>query len=473
MKELPSRSSCPQSKTTMAKILVLDDDQQIRRAIELHLVKDGHDVVSCANGKEGLAFLTRGNFDMLLTDLQMPELNGIELLRKIKDKNLSIPTIVLTGFASVETAVEAMKLGAADYITKPPQLTEISLKVANLLAHQALAAENLRLKSELKSKFEFDGIIGKSPAMLSMFEKLKPLSRDGNISILLTGESGTGKELTAKAIHYNSPRADQPYVAINCGALPEHLFESELFGHEKGAFTDAKETKKGLFETANRGTLFLDEISAMPQAMQVKLLRAIEEREIRRVGGTKEIPLDVRFIAASNQDLEKLVDEGKFRHDLYYRLAVAPVNIPRLRERAGDVRILTQHFLRRIGEEKNREVRIDAKAIEVLEQYSWKGNVRELENLIELLVVTASGEISASDLPNNITSEAREIHLRETPSRGSDLKTATKNVTDRFEREFITQHLVENHWNISKTADVIGISRGALHTKMKRYEIDK
>ncbi len=458
----------------MAKILLLDDEEQIRRAIELQLKKSGHEVFSCVDGQEGLDMLGGMDFDLIITDLQMPNITGIELLQRLNEKNKLIPTIVLTGFASVESAVEAMKLGAVDYITKPPQLDEITLKVENLLSRQELVEENKRLKRELEDKFQFEGIIGKSPAMLEMFDKLKPLSDDANISILLIGESGTGKELTAKAIHYNSPRKDKPFVAINCGALPEHLLESELFGHEKGAFTDAKELKKGLFETANNGTLFLDEIGSMPIEMQVKLLRAIEEKEIRRVGGTKTIPLNVRFIAASNQNLEKLIDENKFRQDLYYRLAVAMINLPPLRKRNGDVRLLTQYFLEKLNREKEKSVEIESDAINILEKYDWRGNVRELENLIELQVVmAANGKITVSNLPqkikNNSLNESININSE---NLNRDLKSATKLLVENFEQEFIKQKLKENNWNISSTAEEIGISRGALHSKIKLYKLN-
>ena len=457
----------------MAKILLLDDEEQIRRAVELQLKKNGHEVELCENGQEGLDHLSRESFDLIITDLQMPEVTGIELLKSLKEKNITIPVIVLTGFASVESAVEAMRLGASDYITKPPQLDEIRLKVKNILANQELAQENKRLKKELSDKFGFDEIIGKSSVMLELFEKLKPLSNDRNISILLLGESGTGKELVAKAIHYNSPRANKPFVAINCGALPEHLLESELFGHEKGAFTDAKELKKGLFETANHGTLFLDEISAMPLEMQVKLLRAIEEKEIRRVGGTKEIPLDVRFVAASNQDLGELVEEGKFRRDLYFRLAVATVLIPPLRDRQDDICLLAAHFLGKFNKEKGKSVTIDTSVVEILEISDWKGNVRELENLIELLVVTVGSEqITISDLPKHIV-ESQNSHGVYMPSNENDLKSATRSVMEKFERRFISDHLIKNHWNVSKTSEAIGISRGALHSKMKEYKIEK
>lgn len=455
----------------MAKILLLDDERQIRRAVELHLEKNGHEVSACEDGREGLDCLEQENFDLVITDLKMPRVSGIELLRSMRERSIQTPVIVLTAFASVESAVEAMKLGAADYIPKPPQLDEITLKVNKILSRQKLVEENLRLKKALRDKFQFGEIVGKSSAMQNMFERLTPLANDGNISILLTGESGTGKELIAKAIHYNSPRADKPFVAVNCGALPEHLLESELFGHEKGAFTDAKEMKKGLFEIADGGTLFLDEIGSMPLAMQVKLLRAIEEREIRRVGGTKNIPLDIRFIAASNQNLEKLIEEENFRQDLYYRLAVATVRIPPLRERQGDIGLLTRHFLDKFNNEKNKRVEIEPEAIKILEKYSWQGNVRELENLVELLVVTASSDkIEISDLPERIfKSLPNQISDFSTNDFGGDLKKALAQITEQFEREFIGRQLKKHLWNITKTAEAIGISRGALHSKMKNY----
>jgi DNA-binding NtrC family response regulator len=455
----------------MANILLLDDEEQIRRAIELHLKKNGHRVVSAENGQKGLEILAGQDFDLIITDLQMPEVSGTELLKTLDEKNLLVPTIVLTGYGSVESAVEAMKLGASDYITKPPQLDEITLRVEKIISRQKLVEENRRLKKELEDKFDFEGIIGKSHLMLEMFEKLKPLAEDRNISILLIGETGTGKELTAKAIHYNSPRKDKPFVAINCGALPEHLLESELFGHEKGAFTDAKQLKKGLFETAQGGTLFLDEISSMPLEMQVKLLRAIEENEIRRVGGTKNISLDIRFIAASNQDLEKLIKENKFRRDLFYRLAVATVTLPPLRLRNGDIRLLIRYFLEKFNREKEKSVEIDADVINILDQYEWRGNVRELENLIELNVVTAiDGKITSASLPENIIKNTINQPIQFAPDKlTKDLKTATRNIVENFEREFLSRSLKKNKWNISKTAEEIGISRGALHGKIKQY----
>src|ERR1043166_2798019 len=321
----------------MAKILILDDEEPIRRVIALHLGKHGHQVSTGKNGQEGVDLLARERFDLILTDLRMPKVSGAELLKSIRAQGLTLPVIVLTAYATIESAVEAMKLGAADYIGKPPQLDEITIKVNNLLAQQQLVEENRRLREELRGRFELEGIVGHSRAITEVIEKAKLLARDPDIEVLLAGESGTGKELFARAIHYHSARAKFPFVAINCGALPENLLESELFGHEKGAFTGAAAQKKGLFEAANRGTLFLDEIATLPLQMQAKLLRALDEHEIRRVGAVRNIPVDLRIIAASNQDLEHLVEEKLFRRDLYYRLAVATIELPPLRERHGDV----------------------------------------------------------------------------------------------------------------------------------------
>jgi len=452
----------------MAKILLLDDDKLIRQAVELHLQNERHEVFTGSDGREGLEFLSRESFDLIITDLKMPHVSGFELLEAIRGKDPP-PVIVLTGFASVESAVRAMKLGAADYIPKPPQLDEITLKVGNLLARQELVAENRRLKAELRGRFEFEGMVGRSPQMKNMLERVRAIAADGNISVLLSGESGTGKELIARAIHYNGPRAGLPFVAVDCGALPEDLLESELFGHEKGAFTDARNLKKGLFETADGGTLFLDEISSMPVRMQAKLLRALESREIRRVGGTVTIPLDIRFIAASNRDLEKLCEAGAFREDLYYRLAVAVVRLPPLRERTGDVPLLAGHFLEKFNREKNRSVTLGADVLNLLEEYRWPGNVRELENTVEIMVtVAASDKPDMSDVPARIRKSVSAAPP-ESDDPGGDLKSAVRRMTEKFERDFIRRSLEKNHWNITRTAEEIGLSRATLHTKMNDY----
>jgi len=457
----------------MAKILLLDDEPSIRRVIALHLGKQGHEVITGKDGREGLDHLARGQFDLLLTDLRMPLVSGMEVLKTIRTNGSRVPVIVLTAFASIESAVEAMKLGAADYIGKPPQLDEITIKVNHLLANQALLEENQRLKEALEERFQLEGIAGRSQALQQVVEKVKILAHDPDITILLTGESGTGKELFARTIHYHSPRKQSPFVAINCGALPENLFESELFGHEKGAFTGATSAKQGLFEVAHRGTLFLDEISAMPPAMQVKMLRALEEREIRRVGGTKNIPVDLRIISASNQDLERLIAEKSFRQDLYYRLAVATIVLPPLRERLGDLPLLASHFLEKFTREKNKTLTIEPEVMTKLAAYPWPGNVRELAHLIELLVVMVpSGAITSAHLPEKF----KGLTTAHTPAiRGEelshDLKAATKSMTAAFEREFILRQLEQHHWNVTQTAQAIGLSRAALHAKMKEYGI--
>ncbi len=457
----------------MAKILLIDDEKNIRRVVSLFLEENGHEVVVCESGKIGLEKLENESFDLILTDLKMPQLSGIDFLRTIRKSGDDTPVIMLTAYGSVESAVEAIKLGATDYLTKPPKLEEIELKISNALSRKELSDENRRLRQELESKFRFDEIIGKSPAMIKVFERLRPLASDHNISILLHGESGTGKELIARAVHYNSPRADRPFVAINCSALPDHLLESELFGHEKGAFTGADMRKKGLFETAHGGTILLDEISAMPLEMQAKLLRAIEEREIRRVGSTETIPLDVRFIAASNQDLLEAVGAGRFRQDLYYRLAVATVDLPPLRERFGDVRLLAQHFLEKYNREKQKACVFEHDVMDILERQTWLGNVRELENLVELLVVTApSKKISETSLPRHIIENSIERKVEaDLETLGDNLKVAAKRNTELFERAFIVRQLEKNNGHVTKTAEAMGVSRSSLHAKMKEYGI--
>lgn len=457
----------------MAKILLLDDEEQIRRVIALHLGKRGHQVITGKDGSEGLDLLARERFDLILTDLRMPKVPGMELLKSIREQSLSIPVIVLTAYATIESAVEAMKLGAADYIGKPPQLDEITIKVKNVLAQQDLIRENQRLKEELKGRFQLEGVIGHSQAINEVVEKARLLARDPDIDILLTGESGTGKELIARAIHYHSSRAKSPFVAINCGALPENLLESELFGHEKGAFTGAVAEKKGLFEVAHRGTLLLDEIDALPLPMQVKLLRALDEHEIRRVGAVRNIPVDLRIVSASNGDLERLVEEKRFRQDLYYRLAVANIVLPPLRERSSDVPLLIDHFLAKFNRAKNKALTIETEAVARLEAYAWPGNVRELEHLIEVLVVTAPSEIVTRDvLPGKFKRpKPPDESVIEPENLTGDLKAATKSMTTKFEREFILRQLEKHRWNVTQTAQAIGLSRAALHAKMKEYTI--
>lgn len=450
------------------KILLVDDEAQIRRPIELHLNRCGYRVHSCTNGEAALERLDAEKFDLVITDIKMPKMSGSELLQQIRIGGSDLPVIVLTAFATVESAVEAMKLGADDYICKPPQLGEIEIKVRQAIERRSLAAENKRLKTELDRRFGFGGIIGESAVMRELHEKIAPLARDRDISVLLTGESGTGKELVAQAIHQNGPRSGKPFIAVNCAALPDNLIESELFGHEKGAFTDASVRKQGLFEAADGGTLFLDEISSMPLPVQAKLLRAIEEREVRKVGGTDSSKVDIRLICASNADLPDLVESGSFRSDLFYRIAVATVDLPPLRDREGDVKRLALHFLEAQNAAKGRQVELAPETLRAFEEHSWPGNVRELENLVELIVVTAGEDpVGPDDLPKSVF--ALDSNSEAAVHSNSDLKEARGMLVADFEKAFIKDHLQKNRWNISKTADEIGISRPALHSKIKEY----
>ncbi|HUF05563.1 MAG TPA: sigma-54 dependent transcriptional regulator [Aridibacter sp.] len=452
----------------MAKILLIDDETDIRKPIELHLKREGFDVTACRNGKEGLDEFSSGEFDLVITDIKMPKLDGTGFLKEIRGLGSRVPVMMLTAFASVESAVEAMKLGADDYICKPPRLDEITIKARKLIESGSLARENQRLKGELDRRFGLEGIVGESDALREQLERLRPLARDRDISVLILGESGTGKELFARAIHQNGPRAGNPFVAVNCAALPENLIESELFGHEKGAFTGAASGKKGLFEAAEGGTLFLDEISSMPKETQAKLLRAIEAKEVRPVGGTDSKRVDIRLISAANRDLSEMVSGGSFRSDLYFRIAVATLEIPPLREREGDIRLLAQHFLEQFNAAKGRSAEFGPGVLTILESHAWPGNVRELENLIEMLVVTASSEtISNDDLPGPLrsTAEASEPEA----ARDGGLKEARGRLVAEFERKFILENLEKNRWNVSKTAEAIGLSRPALHSKMNEY----
>ncbi len=454
----------------MANILLIDDNSQIRRGIEKFLSKSGHSASVCANGSEAIAALGKSVFDLILTDLKMPVMSGIEFLEELSKRGIDTPVMVLTGHATIDSAVEAMKLGAADYLTKPLQLPELSIRIERLLERKSLEAENKRLQTELEWMFSFEGIVGKSGAMKSVFERLKPLAADRDISILIYGETGTGKEMFAKAIHYEGPRANKPFVAVNCGALPEHLLESELFGHEKGAFTDAHVRKVGLFEKANGGTIFLDEINSMPLGVQVKLLRAIEEREVRRVGGIDDIPFDVRFVTTSGGSLEELVESGDFRADLYFRIAVASVEIPPLRAREGDVALLIDHFSESGKTESSRNVTFSTDALDALDKYRWPGNVRELENLIELFSVTHAGqEIKPSDLKLRTARTAPESGSEYNGT--DDLKSASRKVAELFERKLIVEKLTAKKWNITRTAEELGISRAALHSKIKHFKL--
>ena len=368
------------------RILVVDDEPSMRDMLRIVLRRDGYDVMVAENGRDALGVLERERVDLLLSDIRMADLSGVDVLRAARQMNRDIIAFMMTAYASTETAVEAMRLGAVDYFTKPFSMDELRLKVRQHVEASRLKQENVLLKRALNSSHSFSNIIGRSEPMLAVFKMIETIART-NSTVLITGESGTGKDLVARAVHYNSMRRNQPFVALNCGAVPETLLESELFGHMRGAFTGADQNKKGLLEAAERGTMFLDEIGEMNASMQVKLLRVLQERRFRRLGGTDEVRADVRVIAATNQELPRLVAEGRFREDLFYRINVIGVHLPPLRDRTEDVPLLAEHFLAKFAGQMEKPIRaISREAQERLMAYRWPGNVRELENAIERAV---------------------------------------------------------------------------------------
>jgi DNA-binding NtrC family response regulator len=386
------------------KILVVDDETPIREMIKKGLSQmGGLNAEVAQNGLEAIEKIEKDVFDLVLTDLKMPGMDGLELLKVIKGTRPEVMVILMTAYGSIETAVEAMRIGANDYITKPIDLNELLIHISKTQKENILLKENQLLRMEVRKKFEFNNIIGKSKKMqeiFSLIEKVAP----GNSTVIIYGGSGTGKELVAKAIHYNCPRADRPFIPFNCGAIPETLVESELFGHTKGAFTGAVQAKKGLFEEANGGTLFLDEISTILPSVQVKLLRVLQEKELMKVGSTERIKIDVRMIAATNENLEENMKKGKFREDLFYRLHVFPIFLPDLKDRKEDIPLLAYHFLDRYSKETRKEIkRISKKAMKLLLEYHWPGNVRELENAIERAVImTDQDNLTPDDLPKDL-----------------------------------------------------------------------
>ena len=437
------------------RVLIIDDDESLRKVIGYMLEEAGYDVDRAASAEEGLRLLSSRRPDLVLSDIKMPKRDGIELLGDIKRIDASIPVVMLTAFASVETAVEAMKNGAADYLTKPIARDDLTMTVAKTLKLHRLEAENETLRTTLRERFRFDSIIGLSPAMTAMFDVLKKIAPT-DATVLVTGESGTGKELIAKAIHYNSPRREHKLVAVNCAAIPHELLESELFGHVRGAFTGAIRNKMGKFELAHGGTLFLDEIGAMPVHLQAKLLRALQEREIERVGDEQTIEVDVRVIAATNRPLAALVAAGEFREDLFYRLNVVPVHVPPLRERRGDIPLLVKHFVDRFAGVA--AVTVGRDAMDALERYRWPGNVRELENFCERAVLMRS-----RDTLDATTVAAQLSTLVEESPGGPTLRD--------IERAAVADALRASGWNRSRAARRLGVPRHILLYRIKKFGI--
>src|ERR1700730_17856257 len=420
-----------------ARVLVVDDEKSMRDLLSITLEEEGYDVVTAAGGEAAIEALRRDTIDAVITDLRMPKVDGLQVLRAAKEISPDVAVIVITAVASTETAVEAMKLGAYDYITKPFKLDEVSLIVRNALERKRLRCENLYLRKQLETQHRFENIIGKSGRILEVFDTIRKIS-DSPSTAMITGESGTGKELVARAIHFNSLRRDKPFVSVNCGAIPEGLMESELFGHVRGAFTGAVANKVGLFSAGEGGTLFLDEITEIPPLLQVKLLRAIQTREIRRVGDTKDMKTDVRLIAASNRNLEDAVKDGVLREDLYYRLNVIPIQLPPLRERREDIPLLVAHFLQKFGKDLGKEARgVAPEAMMVLERYHWPGNIRELENVLERAIVLGAGEMLGVDsLPESVRREriVKGLESVDIPEDGLDLEATLDSIEGRYLR---------------------------------------
>ncbi|HUJ51033.1 MAG TPA: sigma-54 dependent transcriptional regulator [Bryobacteraceae bacterium] len=444
-------------------ILVVEDEEKLRRVIELQLSSAGFEVDKAATAEEGLKVADRA--DLILTDLRLPRTDGLEFLTQIRRQNTQVPVIMMTAYGSIETAVESMKAGATDFLLKPFSLDHLMQVVNKALEVRALRDENRQLKAELGRRYEYDNIIGRSEAMQEIFATIERVA-SSRATVLLAGESGVGKDLIARAIHFHSPRHDKPLVKINCSAIPENLMESELFGYEKGAFTGAAGTKPGKFEQADTGTVFLDEIGDVPANIQVKLLRILQEREFERLGSNVTRHIDVRVIAATNQDLRAALEQGTFREDLYYRLNVVPINIPPLRERKEDIRFLANHFLRKLAPEAGREVdSISDAAMEKLLNYHWPGNVRELENVIERGLILCRGQQLE---PDDIKLEAAP---RSRPQ--NDQHFLPDGLTlDQYEQELIREALKRADGNKSQAARLLGLTRNALRYRLTQMGLE-
>jgi DNA-binding NtrC family response regulator len=441
------------------KILIVDDELIMRESLAGWLERDGHAVKTAASGEEALEKIKEAHFDILLVDIKMEGISGLDVLRKVKESDPDAEVVMITAYGSIPSAIEAMKDGAFDYMLKPFDPNELGVLIEKIIQHQEQARENIYLKEQYKDRTRFESMIGQSKPMQEIFDLICDVAPMDS-TVLITGETGTGKGLAAKAIHTNSSRRNGPFVTVNCGAIPEHLMESELFGHQKGAFTDAKETKKGRLELAHGGTLFLDEIGEISMRMQIDLLRVLEDRVFYRVGGTQPIEADFRVIAATNRDLEAAIKSGDFREDLFYRLNVISFTMPSLSQRKEDIPLLAEHFLYRFSQETNKPVdSISREAMDEMMIYDWPGNIRELENAIERAVVVGrQREILPENLPIFCHDPAPAV-------RAHSLKDVEKTHIERV--------LTENQWNIARSAKILGIDRSTLYSKIKRYDIEK
>ena len=442
-----------------ARILIVDDELIMRESLAAWLERDGYTVQTAASGESALKKCRENRFDILLLDIKMEGMDGLDVLRRIKESDADVAVVMITAYGSIATAIDAMKDGAHDYLLKPFDPSELGVLIEKIIQQQQQARENIYLKEQFKDRTRFESIIGQSEPMQKIFDLICDVAPTDS-TVLITGETGTGKGLAAKAIHSQSRRSKGPYVVVNCGAIPDHLMENELFGHMKGAFTDAKETKRGRLELAHGGTLFLDEIGEVSPRMQIDLLRVLEDRVFYRVGGTQPMEADFRVIAATNRSLEQAIREGCFREDLYYRLNVVAFPMPPLRQRKQDIPLLAEHFLLRFVQETHRMVdRISREAMDEMMLYDWPGNVRELQNAIErAVVVSKNRQIAPEDLP--ILCRAPEA-------------AASRHSLEQMEKAHILQTLNDHEWNIARSARVLGIDRSTLYSKIKRYALQK
>ncbi len=452
-----------------ARILVVDDEDAIRSTLRMMLEYEGYEVLLAANGPTALKIAEREGPDLVLLDIKMPQVDGLEVLRDLKAAQPDIPVVILSGHGTVKTAVEATKLGAFDFIEKPPESERILLVARNALAQKRLGDENRRLRLSFDERYR---MVGRSPALEKVMEAIRRAAPT-SATVLVTGESGCGKELVARAIHRNSLRKDEPFVQVNCAAIPDELIESELFGHEKGSFTGAAEKQVGKFELAHKGTLFLDEVGDMSLRTQAKVLRALQEGEIERIGSQKQIQVDVRVVAATNKDLEQEIEQGRFREDLYFRLSVIPVRVPALREHPEDVPVLVEHFAERMAREgQARRKAFTPEALEALQAHPWRGNVRELKNTVERLLIMVEGDsIRPEDLGDVLRRPGEAVPAPAPSVSPSAPANSLKDFKEGAERAFIVQKLRENRWNISATAQAIGTPRSNLYKKLEAYGI--
>lgn len=455
-----------------SRILVVDDEESIREFLEIMLKKEGYEVTTAEDGAKAKEILTKKSFDMVISDMQMPNVTGIELLRHVRESYPDLCFMIITAFGTTETAVEAMKLGAYDYLTKPFKIDEVRLNIANALRSKNLETEVRVLKKELVKEYSFQNMVGNSDAMHSVFNLIQRVSQ-APTNVLITGESGTGKEVIAKAIHYNGPLKDKPFVTVNCGAIPENLMESEMFGHKKGSFTGAIADKAGLFEVADGGTLFLDEVGELPASIQVKLLRAIQERIIRRVGATDDNKVEVRIIAATNRNLEDMVAKNTFRQDLFYRLNVIGIKSPPLRDRSEDIPLLANHFLKKYNDKLNKQIQtISVEAMDILKKYNYPGNVRELENMIERTVALEAGStILPESLPPMVnTTSGRKMASSNEIEIGDDGLDLDK-VIGQIEKELLIKAIHASNGVKKKAAKLLKISFRSMRYRVEKYSL--